>query len=178
MKTHSYLCISACLLALAFAHPVQAQQDVNTWGIGLRNHVKHSTFTLVPFNEDLSYEFVYDSGADGGYWQIVLGYTPHITASEGKDAVDYVVTPQLNLLMEDVTWRMRGGVGAVSSYVSYEDKGGDWTKVYWQFIAGLNIPLGSMHLDIMAYYVFEDWNELKKYDSKDIEFGATLRFPL
>jgi hypothetical protein len=151
--------------------------EPTSWAFGLRNHVNNSAFTLVPFNDDLSYELMYEAGADGGYWQLALGYTPHVTKTAGKDAIDYVMTPQFNIVFEDPCWQMRFGAGVLYSYISYEEKGGDWSDMYWQLLGGFTIPLGSsMNLDLMAFYVFEDWNELSKYKSDDIELGAWLKY--
>lgn len=51
-----------------------------------------------------------------------------------------------------------------------------WTDVYWQFLAGASIPIGSLDLDILAAYPFKDWGDLGEFDSGDIEILIWLSF--
>ncbi len=138
---------------------------------GARYHVEHSVFTELPFDSgDLSYTLGWEYHDQNGFWQLLVGYAPEIGGTNG---VDYVVTPQLNLLLEDRGWQ--AGVGALSSYVVTEDES-DWTSIYWQFLLGFTLQLPAFSIDIMSYYPFESWGKLSDFDAGDIEFGVMVKF--
>lgn len=141
--------------------------------LGARQHVDHSTYTELPFNDgDLSYGIAYEYHEGQAYWQIALDYAPDIT---GTNFVDSVLTPQLNLIFEDRAWR--GGLGILTSYIVSDDDD-DWTDIYWQFLFGIHLGMSkNIQLDVFAYYPFEGWAEIGEFDGKDIEFGGWLHFP-
>ena len=141
-------------------------------GAGVRQHVLHSAFEELPFEDgDLTYTLGYEYHDRAGYWQILVGYTPEV--GEG-DIVDYVITPQLNLIIQDRVFL--AGTGILGSYVESIEDGGDWTSVYWQLMLGLEIPLGPVTLEAMAYYPYESWSDLDDFEFDDIEYGGSLKF--
>jgi len=140
--------------------------------LGARSHVDHSTFVDLPYDDgDLSYGLAYEIHESAAYWQVAVLYAPDVS---GVETIDYVITPQINLIMKDSFWRM--GVGALGSYIRDNETGGDWTDVYWQFIAGISIPLSVFELNAQAYYPFEAWRDIGDFDTDDIEFGGWLTY--
>lgn len=191
MKKLFAICAGLVVAAILSA-PASAQtSNTGSLGFGLRHHTSHSIYTDYPFKEgDLSYGIAYEYNDAAGYWQLAVDYAAN-TASSKTNAADYVVTPQLNLVIRDSFWRI--GVGILGNYIEYEDHSVDtseadddpdndldngWTDVYYQFLAGLSIPLGGMTLDALAAYPFEDWDELEEFDGNDIEIALWLKFNL
>ncbi|MBT3193370.1 MAG: hypothetical protein HN341_12530 [Verrucomicrobia bacterium] len=168
MKTHPSLLVLCGLLAL-FAVRAGAESAVS---MGARYHTEHSVFTELPFEDgDMSYSLGYEYHDASGYWQIMVGYAPG--AGSGTNSVDSVITPQINLLLSDRSWI--GGVGALASYIEGPDES-DWTDVYWQVMFGLEIPIGSLKLEILTYYPFEEWGGFSDFEMDDLEFGASLKY--
>ena len=155
-------------------------ENFNAISVGTRRHVNHSVFRALPFDdEDFSYALAYEYHESAGYWQIAVDYAPDASGmitTNLSDSTDYVVTPQINLILKDRGWL--GGVGALWSYIEDKNEGGAWTDQYWQLLAGFHLPLFRVHLDVNAYYVFEDWQDLDEFDAGDIDFAAWLRFTL
>ncbi len=169
MKTITLLATVALLTALMIPQ-AEAQSAV---GLGIRSHVLHTEFEEYPFDDgDLSYIAGYEYHDNNGYWQLLVGYTPDV--GDGT-VVDSIITPQLNLLIQDGIWL--AGVGVLGSYVETTEDS-DWTDVYWQVMLGLELPLPIFKLDILAYYPFESWSTFGDFDTDDIEFGAFARFEL
>jgi hypothetical protein len=141
-------------------------------GAGVRQHVLHSVYEELPFEDgDLTYTLGYEYHDRAGYWQVLVGYTPEV--GEG-DVVDYVITPQLNLIIQDRVFL--AGTGILGSYIESIADGGDWTSVYWQLMLGFEIPLGPVKLEVMAYYPFESWSDIDDFEFDDIEYGGSLKF--
>jgi len=71
----------------------------------------------------------------------------------------------------------QGGLGILSTYTSGGPGGDDWMDLYWQWVLGLNVPLGNrFSLQANAYYVFESWSKLNKFTFEDVEFGGYLSY--
>ncbi len=145
---------------------------------GARYHMRHSEYLELPFDDgDFSYLLGYEYHENSAFWQLLVGYVPDI--SEGDDGrgagIDYVITPQINLLFEDRNWI--GGVGVLGSYIEAEDSdASDWTDVYWQLMLGFKIPLPALPVELMASYPFETWDALSEFDGGDIEYMLLLNF--
>lgn len=121
---------------------------------------------------DVSYGLFYEYHEGIGYWQIGADYMP----SPGTEGADYIVTPEINLILKDRIYRL--GSGAMKSYVKGDD-GRHWTSIYWQVIAGFGIPLGDyFSIDIYAHYVFNSWKEFTDTDLNAVDYtaGFTLSF--
>ena len=160
------------IVVIAAVMTGSATAGSHEWGVGGRYHVEHSEFEELPFgNGDIGYGLVYEYHDRTAYWQIALSYAPDITGTNG---VDSVLTPQINLVLEDAFWR--AGAGLLSSYVQRDDGGSDWTDPYWQLILGIGLPLFSLDLDVHAYYTLESWSDIDQFDPDDIEYGAWLTF--
>lgn len=138
---------------------------------GVRYHVQHSAFKELPFGDgDLSYGGGYEIRDENGSIQLLCGFTPDF---KDRDDLDYAVTPELNLLLLDRG--VQGGLGVLSTYSQNDAGDNEWMDLYWQWILGLNIPLGSrFSLQTNAYYVFKSWGDLGDFDFGDIEFGGYL----
>ncbi len=167
MKKTALLTLLVALLTLC-APWANAQSAA---GVGLRSHVLHTEFEEYPFdNGDISYVVGYEYHDKTGYWQFLVGYTPEV--GDGT-VVESIITPQLNLLMQDGVWIAGGGI--LGSYVETELEN-DWTDVYWQVMLGFEITLPICSLEILAYYPFESWSTFGDFDTDDIEFGGLAKF--
>jgi hypothetical protein len=163
----------AFVSAVLLVAPVQAgQQGV---GVGVRQHVGQPDFEKLPFGDgDVSYGLDYEYHEQNSMWQIALGYAPEVT---GTNDVDYAVTPQLSLLLKDGMWR--GGLGILDTYsAGLADAESRWSSLYWQFLVGVTIPVGSLSLNVSAHYVFDNWKHVRDFDLRDVEFGAWLSLML
>jgi hypothetical protein len=167
MKTPAIL----LLLCLFLGTSVTNVFSESAVSIGARNHVLHSEYAEYPFmDDDLSYTIGYEYHDRAGYWQLLVGYTPEV--GDGT-AIESIITPQLNLLIQDRAWL--AGVGILGSYVETPERT-DWTDVYWQVMLGFEIPLPIFKLELLAYYPFESWRTFSDFDSDDIEYGGSLKF--
>lgn len=150
--------------------------------LGLRFHTAHSEFADLPFgNGDLSYALAYEMLEEYLSLQIAMDYAPDVSGKtySGPDdttgiEVDYILTPQVNLLVLDPPWRM--GFGIRTSYIRYSgDVESEWMDTYWQLQLGLNFPLSAnVSMDACAYYVWERWSTFTKFHFRDLEYGMWL----
>lgn len=155
----------AVLLALALpAHALeqrgfltgnQGESRTHKLALGARYHDEIKSVSGLPYDSgDLSWLLAYEYHAPIAFWQLGLGYTP--TGNTDKDAE--VLTPQLNLIFKDGIYRL--GLGALKSYVDVNGET-DWTDLYWQVIAGIEVPLGAhAGLGLYGCYVFNKWDEI------------------
>jgi hypothetical protein len=117
---------------------------------------------------DLSAKLVYEYHDSAAFWQLGATYT----SSPDQEGVDYVLTPELNLIFKQDIYRL--GAGALKSKVRSETDS-YWTSVYWQVIAGVGIPLGdSFSFDIYGHYVFKEWGSLGDSDNGNVNFSALI----
>ena len=71
----------------------------------------------------------------------------------------------------------QGGLGILSTYTKNSVGKDGWMDLYWQWVLGLNVPLGSrLSIQANAYYVFESWSRLNKFAFDDVEFGGFLTY--
>jgi hypothetical protein len=167
------LAATLCLVVSgAVVAPAPAAETVAAAGI--RYHRQNPRLEELPFDDgDLSYGLALEYSETAAYWQLAVQYAPDVTG--GTNEIDYIITPQLNLLFTERGWT--GGVGALASYIVDETEE-EWTDVYWQFILGLKVPLlDRLSLDAHAYYVFEGWDELNGFDVESLEFAAWFHMP-
>lgn len=150
-----------------------AAADPGALAAGVRLHRAHSVFTALPFgDDDWSYQLAYEYHENNSFWQLAVGYAPDVTGSNG---VDYVLTPQINLLLQQGAWHE--GLGVLGSYIKPSDSGdSEWSSVYWQLILGFEIPVAGVNIGADAYYKFEDWRELDEFDFDDVEFGGWISY--
>lgn len=165
------------MAAGAFLVLLSGARGENRFDLGGRYHQDHSVFGELPYGDgDLSYAVGYEYGEEMGAWQLALDWAPHVTGTSSNGVVrdvDSTITPQVNLLLRDKLFEL--GVGGLISYLSGDDS--DWTDVYWQFIAGLRIPLsGGLDLALNAYYPFDEWGHIKEFEAGDIDYGLWLSF--
>jgi len=116
MKTSTVLSVVCAVSALCAAYVCAGAGEESTIAFGTRFHAENSAFTDLPFdNGDMTYSAAFEWHERDAYWQICVGYSP----KPGRtNDVEYVLTPEVNLLMTDRYWR--GGLGAVWSYVERE----------------------------------------------------------
>ena len=177
MKTKSILAVISFSLALTITQVATAAKPFganpkSAVGAGARYHVEHSVYDDLPFEDgDLTYTLSYEYHDAAGYWQLMVGYTPEV--GDG-DVVDYVITPQLNLIIQDRIFL--AGTGIMSDYIQSVEEGGDWGDIYWQLMLGFEIPIGPVKLEAMAYYPFDKWGNIPDFDFNDVEFGGSIKF--
>jgi hypothetical protein len=172
MKT---LCLLAALLtACCLAGTVRAGS--HHWGLGGRYHVEHSEFEELPFGDgDTAYGLVYEFHDGPAYWQLGATYAFDVTGADtASNTVDSVITPSINLVLQDGFWR--AGAGLLSSYVQRDGGGSDWTDLYWQVLLGVGVPVFGLDLEVQALYSFEGWSDIDAFDFDDVEYGAWLTF--
>jgi hypothetical protein len=112
----------------------------------------------------------YEYHEDTGCWQLAVDFAPDVT---GSAAIDYVITPEMNLIFSDRSFKL--GLGILSSYIS-SSAGDDWSDMYWQFLAGFDLVMGGLDFDLMVYHVFEDWDDVGDFETDDLEFGAWFNY--
>jgi hypothetical protein len=139
------------------------------FGVGARYHAQQDTELEVAFDDEATYGLVYEIHEGGTFWQLGAQYGTGL----GTNEVDYVITPEINLMLTDGAWR--GGIGALASYVS-TDEDSDWSDIYYQLILGLDFPLGSLALSFQAAYVFEDFDGLGEFDFDELDWSGYLSY--
>ncbi len=177
MSKSGFAVLTACIalgFTCLFATSTMAT-SVNFYTIGARYHTTHTHFDALPFrNGDLTYQAGVEFHEGIGFWQIIGGYTPSIKTVadfEGPE-IDYVFTPQLNLILQDQGWL--AGTGVLASYIKDETES-DWTKLYWQALIGYQFRLQHFTLDIMAIYSFDRWSNISDFQFGDLEFSGMLK---
>ena len=174
LKIITMLCLLAALLQPQTGKAAgNANNKTQAVGLGARYQVENTYIENLPFDDgDLTYSISYEYHDRAGYWQLMVGYAPDV--GEG-DIIDYVITPQLNLIIQDRIFLV--GAGVLTSYVQNSETGGDWTDVYWQVMLGLEIPIGSFALEAMAYYQFNKWDDMvSDFESDDLAYGGSLKY--
>jgi hypothetical protein len=167
MKTPRSLAL--VLLVLCVASAQAGQQARSRFGGGVRYYSGHDTEIAAPFDNDTSYGLVYEYHEGGAFWQFGVSYA----TSMGSNDVDAVITPEINLMASDGGWR--GGMGVLASYIETEDDD-DWSDIYYQFILGFDIPIGSLALSVQTYYVFDDFDNLDEFDIDELDVSAYLMY--
>jgi len=135
--------------------------------LGARYHDEVKSVYGLPFESgDLSWLLAYEYHEKIAFWQLGVGYAPE--SNTDRDAK--VITPQINLIFKDGIYRL--GTGALQSYVDM-DGNTDWTSLYWQVIAGIDVPLGlNASIGIYGCYVFHRWDEIT--DASDNGLAGNL----
>jgi hypothetical protein len=145
-------------------------------GVGVRTHALSSTFEDYPYDDgDLSYGIAYEYHESAAYWQLGVDFADNANRT---NTIDTVITPQLNLIFKDNIWR--GGAGILGSYITYSSEDpeaeDEWTDLYYQFLLGISIPVGSIAIDVFAAYPFADWGDLGDFEAGDIEVQGWVKY--
>lgn len=188
MNTIRHFVILIAIVTMALPEGVlaagKAKSTFSTYqtvGIGVRRQSALPAFEEWPFGEnDMSFGGVYEYHDEMGFWQVGLTYTPSPT---GSNALDYAITPEVNLVLSEGIWQ--AGVGVLKSFIPAEDEAAmeaqgiewdDWTDFYYHIIAGVGFPLGQLGLEIHAVYTFDDWGDVSEFDVGDMEYQAWLTY--
>ena len=170
MRTSLISLSTVCLVSVLIAERLEAagRQSEHGFAAGLRIHRAQTEFEKLPFdNGDLSYGACYEYHDGPALWQLAVLYAR--APGPEPDKIDYIVTPQANLVFKDRIWR--GGVGLLGSYIRDAAEGGDWTDIYWQVLLGIEIPIGRLNLGGTAYHVFDKWGNIGKFKFNELEYG-------
>lgn len=137
--------------------------------LGARYNDEVKAVSGLPFERgDVSWLLAYEYHEKIAFWQIGVDYAPKSsTDSEAK-----VITPQISLIFKDDIYRL--GAGVLQSYVDIDGET-DWTALYFQMIAGVDIPLGSRaSIGLYGCYVFRQWKELIETDDNGLAANLIL----
>ncbi len=140
--------------------------------VGVRHHSTHSQIERWPYERgDLSLTTSYALYDAMGYLEVGLDYTPDAS----REGVGDVWTPRLNMAMLDGVFVAK--VGIANSHVSFDESGGQWTGVLYQFHLGLEFPVGDrFQIGGGAYYSFDRWSELSEFAFDELEYGVRIGF--
>lgn len=167
MKTVTSILI---VLALCIATTHAAASSKQRFGVGARYHAQHNAEEReVAFDDESTYGIVYEYHEGNTFWQLGAQYG----TSLGTNDVDYIITPEINLMLTDGAWR--GGIGALATYFS-GDVDDDWSDIYYQFILGVDFPIGSLALSLQTAYVFEDFDKLDEFDFDELDWAGYLSY--
>lgn len=172
--------IAASGIALALlSRPAFADESPHSLNAGGRYHTENTVFTDLPYgNADISYALFYTFAEKYAAIQLGVDFAPDVSGTRdapNTNKTDYVVTPQLNLIIKDRIFR--AGVGLLTGYIRDDKGGGDWLDPYWQMMLGLDIPLGkNFSVEGNVYYVLETWDKIADFRLKEIEYGLWLNY--
>lgn len=170
MKSNHLSILTALLLLTAGSGVLANEISSTVVGAGARYHANHSVFTDLPYDDgDISVAVYYEGHQVDTFWQFGVEYAFDLGGSE---TVNYVITPEFNLLWKDGIWF--GGIGILYPYIDDEVSGGDWLDLYWQGILGAKIPIGILNIDLGVHYPFEKWSVVDEIDVKDLDYTAGL----
>lgn len=191
MKTLCRLCFVLTCSLMIGATALAESKPSSALGVGVRHHMAQSSYTDYPFEDgDLSYGLSYEIRDAAGCWQLAVDYAAD-TAEDQANSADHVVTPQINMLLQDSFWR--GGLGIGANYIQYTDEAleasesdentGDvledgWNDIFYQFLLGVSLPLGPVSLDVLAAYPFDNWGDLGDFKGNNIEVALWLKFSI
>ncbi len=165
--------LCSCLLCDARA---KSSQGTNKLSFGGRYHAEQKELPEIPFGEgDIAYGVAYEYHEQAAAWQLAATYCPDVTG--GDKTVDYIITPEVNLIVKDGIWR--GGIGMLYSYLDRKNDATDddeWVGPYWQLLFGANIPFFGIDLKARAYYDFEKFGDLDEFELDKLDYGAWLSF--
>jgi hypothetical protein len=179
----------AILLALALPLSLHAEKAKDAYGphslsVGGRYNMEQSAFCDLPYgNGDISYLLAYQYTQGIAIWQFACDVGPDVSGKREEVSgsttnmlgIDYVLTPQFNIIIRDSYFR--GGGGIRTSYIKDAGGGGEWLDPYWQLQLGLAFPLSQrLSVDLSAYYVLQRWDKIVDFTFGDLEYGALLNF--
>jgi len=165
-------------VALALVYLLAAgslQATMNYYTAGARYHTTHTRYEEYPFGRaDITWQGGVEFHEGIGYWQLLVGYTPSVKQDPESELpeIDSIITPQLNLILEDQGWL--AGVGILSSYIKDEIES-DWTKIYWQTMIGYQFRMQHFTLDVMGLYPFDSWSNISDFRFDNMEFSVMLK---
>ncbi len=163
--------------AMVFAASMQVNTPPRSHVVSITSHMhgKHSTFDSLPFDDgDVGCLLAYEFHEGIGFWQAGVEF---LNTPEGDPSVDYVLTPQLSLILKDRIYR--AGFGVLWNYLKIDDPEmeSNWSKPFWQFTLGVGYPFrNKMELSAYSYYIFEEWEEFGNFNFEDIEYGISLSY--
>ena len=147
----------------------KSAQGSHKLSVGARYHDSVASVHGLPMEQgDVSWLLAYEYHENIAFWQIGVDVAP--SSSTDNDA--RVITPQLSLIFKDGIFRL--GAGVLQSYVELNGES-EWTDLYWQTLAGVDIPLGSrLSMGVYGCYVFHKWGEISKTDENGIAGNLLL----
>jgi hypothetical protein len=181
-------CAAGLALNCAAAEKKTKEYGPHSISLGGRYHTELSEFSDLPYgNGDISYILAYQYTQGCAIWQFACDLGPDVSGKKevytnsasatytNLVGVDYIITPQFNLIFRDSYFR--GGGGIRTSYIRDSKGEGEWLDPYWQLQLGLSFPIYKrFSLDIHTYYVYERWDKLIKFKFGDLEYGALVNF--
>jgi len=163
--------LAAAAVVLAFAGPVPAANN-----LGLGGGVRYNVALQSLKNDDFEFDEDYLSYVLSLKYQFLPFLAAEVTGDyyPGSGDVDYTFRPAASLLLGNF---INAGVGITKPYLKPEDGDGEWGDVYYQFQAGLQIPLGdALWINADAYYFTQKFKDIEDFDIDYLTFGARLHF--
>ena len=141
---------------------------------GARFHSANRRISGYPFgNSDITGTVGVEFRDADAYWQLLLDGVDSFAGARHGDA--RVFTPQLNLIFKDRAFL--GGVGVLRTYVDDGEERQGWTRFYYQYLLGLDLPIGSRFgLTAFAAYPIVRWRDLYQFRSSELEYTVGLSF--
>lgn len=180
-KIISLLVAMAALGGATGMKAAEAAAGQNVVLLGGKYHMDHSAFDDLPFgNGDISYALGYEFRERIAALQLALDWAPDVSGSRTNDvgqtlSTDWAITPQANLLFTDGV--LRGGAGALITYMRDDAGDGEWTPLYWQVILGLHVPpQGRFAIDGLATYAFRNFQTFRDFDLRDLEYSVWVSY--
>ncbi|MFU8780897.1 MAG: hypothetical protein ACNA71_07720 [Kiritimatiellia bacterium] len=171
-----YFCAAATICLGGIIAPTPARGAANYYTAGARFHTTHKSFEEYPFsNSDISWQAGMEFHEGVGYWQLIVGYAPSIKETTKEDdpiAIDSVITPQLNLIIQDRGWL--AGAGAYAFYIRTDEEN-DWSKIYWQTMIGYEFQMKAFDISIMGIYSFDRWGNISDFRFGDLETSVMIK---
>ncbi len=161
----------AAAVMLAVAFPARAANNFGLGG-GARYNVALKSLK----NDDFKFDEDYLSYVLSLKYQLLPFLAAEVTGDyyPGSGDVDYTFRPAASVLVGDF---INAGVGITKPYLKPKEGGGEWGDLYYQFQAGLQIPLGeALWVNADAYYYVQKFDDIEDFDLDYLTFGARLHF--
>jgi hypothetical protein len=162
--------LAAAALAMS-AFPVQAANNVGLGG-GVRYNVALQSLK----NDDFKFDEDYLSYVLSLKYQFLPFLAVEATGDyyPGSGDVDYTFRPAASVILGDF---INAGVGITKPYLKPQEGDGEWGDVYYQFQAGLQIPISdALWINADAYYFVQKFADIEDFDIDYLTFGARLHF--
>lgn len=163
--------LAVAAVMLAFVCPAPAE---NNFGLG--GGVRYNVALQSLKNDDFKFDEDYLSYVLSLKYQLLPFLAAEATGDyyPGSGDVDYTFRPSAAVILGDF---INVGVGITKPYLKPKSGSGEWGELYYQFQAGLQIPLSSaLWINADAYYYVQKFKDIEDFKLDYLTFGARLHF--
>jgi hypothetical protein len=173
MNKRPVLLLAALLAGSAAVASGQSASGTSAWTVGARYHSEGAVPPEVHYAKgDTSYLLGYRYTENKVSWHLAAEYAPNVGTSNN---VDYVITPQINLLFADRYFLF--GAGALMSYLKDDTLDDPWSALYFHLMAGVEFPLGQRwSVAALAEYPFKKAKDFGDFDLDRVDFMGMLSY--